>query len=90
MYNKMHFICRNWGKEKLSVVCGFSSIKIHYSLNSINDVYVCEMLYCLFRCNRTCYCIGMVSVTSASRYVTSALRYQIRPSNYIRGLIPRN
>ena len=36
----------------------------------------------------------MVSVTSASRYITSAThyhpRYQSRSSMYIRGLIPRN
>ena len=29
-------------------------------------------------------------MTSASRYVTSALRYQSRSSMYIRGLIPPN
>ena len=32
----------------------------------------------------------MVSVPLASRYVTSASRYQSRTSMYIRGLIPRN
>ena len=32
----------------------------------------------------------MVSVTSASHYVTSASRYQSRSSMYILGLIPRN
>ena len=32
----------------------------------------------------------MVSVMSASCYVTSASRYQNRSSMYIRGLIPRN
>ena len=36
----------------------------------------------------------MVSLTSASRYITSAscyhLRYQSRSSMYIRGLVPRN
>ena len=40
----------------------------------------------LLRCNRTC----MVSVTSASRNVTSACRYQSRSSIYIRDLIPWN
>ena len=44
----------------------------------------------LFCCNHTCYCAGMVSVTSASHYVTSASHYQSRSSMYIRGLIPRN
>ena len=32
----------------------------------------------------------MVSVTSASRYVTPASRYQSRSSMYILGLIPQN
>ena len=55
----------------------------------------------LFCCNRTCYCVNMVSVmsasrskTSAARYITSGLRYhpryQSRSSMYIRGLIPQN
>ena len=48
----------------------------------------------LFCCNHTCYCVSMVSVTSAFRYVTSASHYhprcQSRSSMYIRGLIPRN
>ena len=48
----------------------------------------------LFCCNHTCYCVNMVSVTSASRYITSAScyhpRYQSKSSTYIRGLIPRN
>ena len=48
----------------------------------------------LFCCNHTCYYANMVSVTSASRYLTSASRYhpryQSRSSMYIRGLIPRN
>ena len=37
--------------------------------------------------NHTCYCVNVVSVTSASRYLP---RYQSRSSMYIRGLIPRN
>ena len=84
------------GVRKISTVaCGFSPIKIHYSdyqkcfINRINYVYVYFnkiLLQCLLwnvvticfdRCNHTCYCVGMVSVTSASRY-------QSRPSLYIR------
>ena len=38
----------------------------------------------------TIYCIGMVSVTSESCYVTPTSRYQSRPSMYIRGVIPQN
>ena len=34
---------------------------------------------CLLCCNQSCNCIGMDSVTSALRYVTSASRYQSRP-----------
>ena len=41
------------------------------------------------RCNRSCYCIDMVSVTSALRYVTLA-SHESRSSMYIRGLIQRN
>ena len=37
----------------------------------------------LFCCNHTCNGVGMISVTSTSRY-------QSRSSMYIRGLIPRN
>ena len=48
----------------------------------------------MFCCNHTCYCVNIVFVTSASRYITSASRkhprYQSRSSMYIRGLIPRN
>ena len=44
----------------------------------------------LFCCNHTCYCVGMVSVTSASSYVTAASRNQNRSLMYIPGLIPRN
>ena len=47
-----------------------------------------------FCCIHTCYCVNMVSVTSASRYITSTSRYdpryQKRFSMYICGLIPRN
>ena len=48
----------------------------------------------LFCYNHTCYCVNMVSVTSASSYITPASWYhpcyQSRFSMYIRGLIPRN
>ena len=47
----------------------------------------CNRLFC---CSRTCDYIGMVSVTSVSRNVTSASSYQSRPSMYIRGLISYN
>ena len=51
-------------------------------------------LSCLFCCNHTCYCVNMVSMTSASHYITSAScyhpRYQSRSQMYICGMIPRN
>ena len=52
-----------------------------------NIIFIYNRLCC---CNKTCYCISIVSVTSASRYVTSASRYQSRFLMYIRGLIPQN
>ena len=62
----------------------FFSIKYRYRLH----------LSHLFCCYHTCFCLNMVSVTSSSRYITSASRYhpryQSRSSMYIRGRIPRN
>ena len=64
------------------------SIKYRYSdillKKNINFIY--NRLFC---CNYTSYCVGMVAVSSVSRYVISASRYQSRSSMYIRGLIPR-
>ena len=66
----------------------YFSIKIlPYFIEKKNIKFVYNHLFC---CNHTCYYDGMVSVTSASRYVTSASRYQSRCLMYIRGLIPRN
>ena len=70
----------------------FFSIKYRYSdiLLKKHKLHVSR----LFCCNHICYCVNMVSVTSASRYITSASRYhpryQSRFSMYIRGLIPWN
>ena len=36
----------------------------------------------LFCCNHTCYCVYMVSVRSASRYITSATHYIAPASRY--------
>ena len=55
----------------------YFSIRYRYSdilLKNINFIY--NRLLC---CNHTFYCVGMVSVTSASRYVTSTSR---SPSRY--------
>ena len=60
-----------------------------FHLKNMNFIYIC-----LFCCNDTCYCVNMVSVTSASSYIRSASHYhphyQSRSSMYIRGLIPQN
>ena len=73
-------------------------------ISRINEVYVFSIKYRysdillkkhklhlsrLFCCNHTCYCVNMVSVTSTSRYKTSASRYhpcyQSSSLMYIRG-----
>ena len=56
-----------------SIAGGFKNHKLHLSR--------------LFCSNHTCYCINIVSVTSASRY---HMGYQSRSSMYTYGLIPRN
>ena len=65
----------------------FMYFSIKYRYKNINLIY--NRLYC---CNRTCYCVYLVYVMSAARYITSALRYhpryQSRSSMYILGLIP--
>ena len=50
------------------------NIAIEKATKNINFIY--NHLFC---CNHTCYCVGMVSVTSVSRYVTSARRYHVDP-----------
>ena len=63
----------------------FIAMAIFNWKKNINFIY--NHLFC---CNHTCYCVGMVSVMSLSRYVTSASRYQSRSSMYIQYLIPQN
>ena len=53
------------------------------TLNFIYSILQNVVTVRLCRCNRNCYCIGMVSTTSLSRY-------QSRPSMYIWGPISRN
>ena len=70
----------------------FFSIKYRYSdiLLKKHKLHLSR----LFCCNHTCYCVNMVSVMSASCYITSAshyhLGYQSRSSMYICGLFTRN
>ena len=66
---------------------------MYFSINS--DIYFKNINFIynhLFSCNHTCYCVGKVSVTLASRYVhvTPASCYQSRSSVYTQGPIPRN
>ena len=71
---------------------GFS-IEYRYSSDILLKIHKLQLLrvaVCQVCCNHSCYYVDMVSVTSVSRYVTSASRYHSRFSVYIRGLIPRN
>ena len=69
----------------------YFSIKYCYSDILLKKNFIYNRLFC---CNHICYCVNMVSVTSASRYKVSASlyfpRYQRRSSMYMRGLIPGN
>ena len=80
MYEKNSILLAGTGVRKISsVACGFSPKKSVFLIakkkliSRINEVYVficsinfiCNRLIC---CKHTCYCVGMVSVTSASRY----------------------
>ena len=64
----------------------FFSIKYRFSDIIIEKKHKLHLSR-LFCCNHTCYCVKMISVTSASRYHP---RYQSRSSMYINGLIPWN
>ena len=66
----------------------YFSIKYRYSNTLLKNInFIFNRLFC---CNYTCHCVRMVYVTSASRDVASASRYQRRSLMYIRGLIPQN
>ena len=71
MWIQLYLIPHSVYRKKWSL-CSFN--KIFYWIKSLK-FYLNHLVECcnrLFRCNRTCYCIVMVSVTSASRYVTLA------------------
>ena len=42
-----------------------------YFIEKININFIYNRLFC---CNHTCYCVGMISVTSVSSYVTSVIK----------------
>ena len=71
----------------------YFSIKYRYS-DILLKKHKLHLFIPLFCCNHTCYCVNMVYMMSASRYITSASlyhpHYQSGASMYIHGLIPRN
>ena len=56
----------------------YFSIKYRYTEKSINLIKIS-----LFCCKQTCYCVNMVSVTLAPRYIMSASHYRPRYQVYI-------
>ena len=58
--------------SRINELCVFS-IKYRYSDILLNKHKL--HLSLLFCCDHTCYCVNMISVTSSSRYITSASRY---------------
>ena len=84
----------DYPKSFISSINEFNVFSIKYRYSDILLKKHKLNLSRLFCCNRTCYCVSMVYLMSASRYITSATRYhpryQSRSSMYIRGLIPRN
>ena len=96
MYEKAAFLARTGIRKIRSGACGFSSIKMHYSVSRLNEVYVFNekkpnfTYSILWNVVTVCFAsvelvivFGMISVTLSSRY-------QSRPLMYIRGLIPRD
>ena len=53
----------------------------------LNISFIYNRLFC---CNHTCYCVNMVSVTSASLHIMSVSRYYPRPRCTPVALIPQN
>ena len=84
--------CSDYPKSLISRINEVYDFSIKYRNSDIllkkNVNFIYNRLVC---CNRTRYCVKVVSVTSASRYITAASHYHPRyQSMYIRGLIPRN
>ena len=87
----------NYSDYPKSLISRIHEVKLKCVFNKISlylYIYFYKLyLSRLFWCDNTCYCVNMVSVTSASRYITPAPRYhpryRSRSSMYIRGLIPR-
>ena len=56
----------------LCLFCIYSDILLK---KQTNNNFILKRLFC---CNHTCYCVNMVSGTSALRYITSASHYHLR------------
>ena len=67
---------------------------MYFQWNMATAIFYWQKNKRLFCYSHTCYCVNMVSVTSASCYIKSASRfhprYQSRSSSFICGLIPRD
>ena len=94
-FQKSMTFCRSIYVKKVMKLLAFIFEQPSYGYRSYCDILLKKThklhLSSLFCRDHTCYCVNMVSVTSASRYKTSASRYyqryQSRSSMYIRGLI---
>ena len=86
MYEKSSILLAGTG---VSIKCGLSPFEIHFSdylkcsISRINEVYVFSIKKIFIYNRRLLQSHSMVSVTSASLYVTSASRYQSRSSMVI-------
>ena len=96
---KIHSVACGFSPVKIHFSAYLNSL-----ISRINEVYIFQIKYRyfigikpinfisnhLFCWNHTCYCVGKVSVTSASSFVTPASRYQSRFSMNIQVLNLRN
>ena len=73
-----------------SIRYSYSDILLEKHIYFIYGILWIVVTACFAAIELTIDCICMVSVTSASCYVTPTSRYQSRPSMYIRGLISQN
>ena len=67
-----------------SLISRINEVYVFFNKISVSQYFIKKHklhLNCLFCCNDTCYCVNMVSVTSASRYITSTSGYHPRYQN---------
>ena len=71
----------------MKFMCGFFFNKISLYSDILLKKNHLSRLFC---CNHTCHCVNMASVTSASRYITSASRYPVAdPGPLMLGVLDR-